>query len=1088
MRPIALTLSAFGPYARRTEIDMDRLGTEGLYLITGDTGAGKTTIFDAIVYALYDEASGTSRKTTMFRSKYAQPETETFVELNFEYAGKVYRIRRNPVYERPARRGGGMTMEPAKVELTLPDGRVITRGREANAKIVETLGVNREQFSQIAMIAQGDFLRLLLADTRERKKIFSSIFHTGRFGRLQERLKEEKKQAEEAYTRLKEGIDRELQTVLCGEDSPFWAQLQDAREGRAAAPELPDLIGRIIQQDETLERDTGAQLELLDRQLKELAVRVEQAKTAERWRGQLETSRQQLAQQRETLETLETNRRLARQQQPRAAALGEQITLQTNQLPRYDALETAEQELRQEELALAAAIKKQQAQSKALEAINQEISTLKTQQEALKGAGEQLLSLKTQRDTVLRRQQELKTLQSRITAQQQARQELFALEEQRELQTKALQAQEEQLKSLRLESTGLQNAGAALQRAEAMLERYQARQQALRELETQYHYYLELRQQAQKAQAGYLAQRDAWSQARSRYEQLNRAYLDEQAGILAAGLVEGEPCPVCGAVHHPCPAAKSAEAPTEAALKQAEQKQADAWTKANDASQTANTLKGQEQSVRSGLEDRIRELLEDCALDQVEQVLAEKFRLAAHYIEKEEQNVRQWEADCARRTELEETLIPAGEQKLKVLQNTLNGTKEKCAEGHARLNALTADVLERGEALLPGCEEQCLEAETPRATANAAAELRRCNAAIGEEEKRAGRKKELEQLLPEQETARENCRDTLNVLNVRIAELSREAEHRRANVSEQRSALDYVSRRDAEQAIEALKAEKKQLEEDIVKAEERCQKQNNELSKTRGTIENLEAQLRTAPEIDLNAEEERQRTLTEEKHRTDGQRTQICTRISTNRRCRTAIAQSAEALARAETRQQCLEALSNTANGTVRGRDKDRIELETFVQMAFFDRIVRRANRRLRVMSGGQYDLVRRQGAADKRSQSGLDLDVIDHYNGTQRSVNTLSGGESFMASLSLALGLSDEVQQSAGGIQLDTMFVDEGFGSLDEETLQQAIRALQELTHGGHRLVGIISHVGDLKSRIPRQIVVRKDKSGGSSAEVISE
>ena len=213
-----------------------------------------------------------------------------------------------------------------------------------------------------------------------------------------------------------------------------------------------------------------------------------------------------------------------------------------------------------------------------------------------------------------------------------------------------------------------------------------------------------------------------------------------------------------------------------------------------------------------------------------------------------------------------------------------------------------------------------------------------------------------------------------------------------------------------------------------------------------------------------------------------GKLQKVRTRLSSNAAVKKKIEEKSGELTSLEERWAWVKALSNTANGNITGKEK--VMLETYIQMTYFDRILVRANRRLLSMTGGQYELVRRQVADNNRSQSGLELDVIDHYNGTQRSVKTLSGGESFKASLSLALGLSDEVQSSAGGIRLDTMFVDEGFGSLDEESLQQAIRTLAELGEG-NRLVGIISHVGELKEKIDRQIVVTKAKTGGSRAEI---
>lgn len=255
-----------------------------------------------------------------------------------------------------------------------------------------------------------------------------------------------------------------------------------------------------------------------------------------------------------------------------------------------------------------------------------------------------------------------------------------------------------------------------------------------------------------------------------------------------------------------------------------------------------------------------------------------------------------------------------------------------------------------------------------------------------------------------------------------------------------------------------------------------------EVSTLQGRVESLSGQLEAAPEYDVGVMRRRQAELTEEKNSLSESFTGISVRIGANSAVLEKIRRQAENLTEVSEKWGWVKVLSNTANGNLGGKEK--IMLETYVQMRYFDLVIQRANRRLMVMSGGQYELKRRNEAENNRSQSGLELDVIDHYNGSQRSVRTLSGGESFKASLCLALGLSDEIQSSAGGIRLDTMFVDEGFGSLDDESLQQAIRVLSGLSEG-NKLVGIISHVGELKERIEKQIVVKKDRAGGSRAEI---
>ena len=249
MRPIKLTVSAFGPYAGKTVLDLDKLGENGLYLITGDTGAGKTTIFDAITYALYGEASGDNREPSMFRSKYAEATTPTEVELVFSYAGKTYTVKRNPEYERPKSRGEGFTTQKAEVQLKYPDGRVVTKQRDVDNAIRDIMGINRSQFLQIAMIAQGDFLKLLLAPTEERKKIFRQIFKTQLYQDLQDRLKKESGQLNDKCDAAHNSIKQYIDGITCDENDVLSIEVEKAKNGLLPAKDVMDLIDRLLTQD-----------------------------------------------------------------------------------------------------------------------------------------------------------------------------------------------------------------------------------------------------------------------------------------------------------------------------------------------------------------------------------------------------------------------------------------------------------------------------------------------------------------------------------------------------------------------------------------------------------------------------------------------------------------------------------------------------------------------------------------------------------------------------------------------------------------------------------------------------------------------
>ena len=353
---------------------------------------------------------------------------------------------------------------------------------------------------------------------------------------------------------------------------------------------------------------------------------------------------------------------------------------------------------------------------------------------------------------------------------------------------------------------------------------------------------------------------------------------------------------------------------------------------------------------------------------------------------------------------------------------------------------------------------------------------------IREEMKRKKRKQELDGWIPDQEAALLRAEEAVRREQIACAE--REAGLTALTEQTERLAasLTMGSRREAEEQFNGLSRQKRELERAGEEAEQAYRNVQQEISHERGRIRSLRERLRETPRPDKEKLEADRRGLDERYGGLQDRLTDTRTRLAANGSALRHILQQSDALQETEERWAWVKALSDTANGNLAGREK--VMLETWIQTTYFDRIIDRANTRFMVMSGGQYELKRRAEAENNRCQSGLELDVIDHYNGTTRSVKTLSGGESFQASLSLALGLSDEVQSSAGGIRLDTMFVDEGFGSLDEEALRQAVRALSALSEG-NRLVGIISHVSELKEKIDRQIVVTKDRAGGSRAVI---
>ena len=918
MRPLRLTMSAFGPYAGETVLELEKLGTGGLYLICGDTGAGKTTIFDAISFALYGEASGDNRKGKMLRSKYALPETPTFVSLSFLSKGKEYHIRRSPDYERPALRGDGMTEQKATAELTLPDGRIISRIKEVNEAIAGILGLQREQFSRIAMIAQGDFARLLLSSTEERKEILRKLFGTWPYLKLQDSLKELAAEEKKKHDRLRTGLEQYMAGIALEKEDEEAKQLKNG--------ELPV--------------DLACQLAL------------EQI-------GSDETALNLLQKKEESQKKKESALQAA-------VTLGEKALAQKSRLAEK---ETALIRVKQDLVSFAAHL--------------EETKTLYDKSYAPAIAEADRLSRSMPKyDLLLERKANQAELQKKL-----------AENKQKILQKTAdLRRYETALTTLKNQASLLQDAPKKVGELRLLLQR---KEEHLAKVEE----FLALYDQKEAAETAFLAANKAYQTLSARAEAataesrvMNRAFLAAQAGILAESLQENLPCPVCGSLSHPKKACKSDAAPTEQELHLAEEK-ASLLAKEE---QNAFAEAGSKKAVLEEISERLTRqsaFLFDHPLESKEQGRLAKETLLGE-MKKSKADLKTAEDQMAEEEQLRCVRIPKGEDILQETKELLQEWQNEAKEAEAKAVSLFELILSLEKELVPSDPTE------------AKAMLLQV-------------KKQAETLQSDYETAR--------------SVYTKESEH-----------------------LRTLQGEILALQEELKSAPEQ-----------ETFLQNKEA-LANLLEEDL--------LLQEEKKILDR-------RLHQNKNALLAIHTQKDALLAAEHSWLLTKDLYETASGNLKG--KDRITLEAYVQAAYFDRILQRANLRLMQMSRGQYELVRRKEADNLRQSTGLDLDVLDHACGSKRDVRTLSGGESFQASLALALGLSDEVQSASGGVHLDAMFVDEGFGSLDEESLAQAISALGSLQES-HRLVGIISHVGELKNKIDKQIEVKKNKNGGSFVRII--
>lgn len=920
MRPLKITMSAFGPYAGEVTLDMQKLGKSGIYLITGDTGAGKTTIFDAISYALYGEASGNYRENTTLRSKYASADTPTFVELEFEYNNEIYKINRNPEYPRPNKRGEGFTKQSANAELVMPDGSVITKIKEVSAKVEEIIGINKNQFSQIAMIAQGDFRKLLNCETNERSKIFRKIFKTEPYHNIEIKLSSLFNELKRNREKEKSGIEQYINQLKCNENDTLSLELERAKSGDVLIEDVIKLAGEIINKDTLEYTKTQKNIESINEEIEKINSNIKLYENQE-------ATKKAYAEASAHLEELKTKRnecekayKSAEAQRERLDNLTRKINLINSKMPKYDELKSLENNINE--------------RTQSFEKSNN------------------LLKLKQQEITLLEKEIDEKSK---------------ALEE-------------------------VKGADLLVQKLTVQKEEINKKAEALKELKTEIDRCKTEQKNLKNAQSFAKSALDEYGALENEYNQIYIAFFNEQAGIIAYELKDGEPCPVCGSTSHPNLARKSENAPSQADVESAQKLAKKAQEKADKARDTASALKSRFDEIAANVKSAAKKLF---------------------------------------------------------------GTDDNVFDDYnSNINALKKEY---------DCTLALLK------TANEKLDLY----------------KKLDKEIPKIQEKQKSLSDEISTLNTQKASDEAFISENTKRVTSIKSELDFES---ADLAKDKLK-EYTNLSSDIKNTIEKSKNDFDDIKSKydtqKGTKASLENALKEFKEIDLVSLNEKSLKLNEHKKDIDRTAKSLYSRIESNKLLVDNISEKRDILKEYDDKYVWLKALSETANGDISGKEK--ITLETFVQMTYFDSIIRKANIRLLTMSDGQYELVRRSDAETLKKNEGLALDVIDHFNASSRSVSTLSGGESFMASLCLALGLSDEIQSSNGGIKLDTMFVDEGFGSLDGEALDRALSALTSLSQG-NRLVGIISHVDALCDRIDNKIVITKDRTIGSNAQIICD
>ena len=923
MKPLKLTMSAFGSYAGKNVIDFTGQ-QQGIFLITGDTGAGKTTIFDAITYALYNQTSGGERNGNMMRSQYAQPETETYVELEFLYRGQTYRVRRNPDYKITKTLKNGKIREqkvPHSVELTLPDGTVFPEKKNAtDAKIIEILGLTADQFSQIVMIAQGDFLKLLYTKSDERKMIFSKLFRTDIYWKIQENLRRKSMEMDERIQENDRAFEQEKSRIIPLPESE----------------ELP-----------------------LDELVERLRERVKDAlKEQNLRRANVEELNKKITKYEEINKlfvSLEKIRRTGKELEARQAESKERRQQIENARKADKVLVAEQQNLRQ-----------QQAVEQSAQAIAKMTETLADHQEMFE-------TLKTQlQEAEAKQKREAADTQKKMLALEQSFPSYEALQNARSEEQQAKKVWEDLGKTSE-ESFHKKEAGIA-----ALKEQQKQQEQVVEQTKKNWE------------QTSLSA-----SESAKHYEHMYEAFLKEQAGILAENLSAGCPCPVCGSTVHPDPAKLSDHAVTELEVEQAKKTRAAAEEKRDLAHAAFETEKTEKQKLAQAVEK-----------EEADFVLAQT--IAKQQRKEAEQNYVSLQKIAEQiREKLVYPSLAEAKKQYAAMQKALEAAEQEIAKKRQKVSELA-------EAMNTLKGQKLAEEENQKTAKKLAVKTEKEYAKLLEKSGFVSEETYHLAILPERSRSK----------------LEREEKEYESQCLRQQSEQKLLEKQvsgktytDTTELNEQLKAEKQALKE----AEKTYMELHTAYENDRSVLQNCAVYLEKGKKL--------------------------------------------------ESEDQVIKSLSKTANGRLSGSAK--IDFETYIQRQYFKQIIHEANKRLLTMSNHQFILkLKEEANTGRKTNEGLDLSVYSLVTDSERDVKTLSGGESFLAALAMALGLSDIVERSAGAIHPDMMFIDEGFGSLDAQSRQQAIEVLGELA-GDSRMVGIISHVTELKEQIDRKLVVNRTDNG---------
>lgn len=1030
MKPVKLIISAFGPYADKQVLDFRELNGRNIFVITGPTGSGKTTIFDAISYALYGEASGENRENDSLRSHFADVDTETFVELDFEFRGEIYKITRSPKQKKRKTRGEGFTDKDSEAELILPNGKVITKVKAVNEKIEEILGITKEQFKQIVMLPQGEFKKLLLANSVEREEIFRKIFNTYSFEKIQSLLKEKANKLSKERNLCKEKMKNYLGDIK-GEHDISIGEYIDFPLVIDKLKELIDNEEKTYNQNDNLLKDIKKNLE-----------KSKEGKLIGEKNNSLLKEKEQIIKEleKELLKSEEFKNKKELLEKIKKAKDIKNIEKKYIDFDKKLNIKKLEYKTSLNNIKSLQDKLDEQNEFVKVEEDNEHIRTKLTEEIGkLKTLGPKIKEYEEKRNSITELEKRIEQISGDIKYKQLRLDKNKKTREENEVRLK-------EISELEVKKVNLEN----------IIKDEKKKISELRELFLKIRAYEELKNKHKKCKEEYLRFEAEYKKIKTEYENLEEIYKKEQSGILADSLEDGIPCPVCGSLNHPNPTSKSSgNVPTEEELKQKKNEFKEYEKENNEKLIKLTEIKS---NLDNGLEN-INSMLEKIEIhgittykEDLKSIVQDKGKKLKQVIDKEDSELKEISDKIESKEEFKKKNSEL-EEEIKIIEIEIEKLNAEDKEGFAKLEGLKSlcnnlqkdipDEINSLEVLLNSIKNKEKQLEESKKKLNDLIKNREDTIKSVEGEK--SKSKEIEKNIKELEKDIEKSKKEF-----RIA-LEKEGFEDKEDYDKAKESIDKIEKLDKKIAdynkrLGILKDKK----DDLIK---KCENINYV------SIEDIDDLINNMK----SKESKEENKLKEEFYIINNNKDILKKVMGLNNEFK-----------EKEAKYRVIGELAELSNG----KKAPYISFERYVLASYFQDIIDAANLRLEKMTGDRFSLKRKTSKSKGAGQKGLELEVYDNYTASSRDVSSLSGGESFKASLSLALGLSDVVQSNSGGVSLETMFVDEGFGTLDPQSLDSAIDSLLDLQSGG-RLVGIISHVEELKERIDAKLEVKATKNG---------